>query len=465
MSDVDYLIVGAGAMGMAFADTILSESDATVALVDRRPRPGGHWNDAYPHVRLHQPSAFYGVNSRQLGTNDIDVAGWNEGLSELASGTEVVAYFDQVLRQQFLPTGRARFYPMSQYEGDGTFQSLVTGERTTVSARKVVNAAYMNVTVPSVRPPQYDVADGVTCVPPNDLGKPDVLPSDAVVVIGGGKTAMDAVLFLLEHGVAPEAITWIRPRDSWCLNRARIQPGDQFFELAIGGQERQFRAVAESEDVSDMFARLEAADVLLRIDTEVDPTMYRCATVTVRELEAMRTVTNVVRLGRVQSIDASEIVLAEGAIPTTPGTLHVDCTADGLERRPVVQVYDGDTITLQTIRTCQQVFSAAFLAHVELTYDDDTLKNELAAVVPHPNSHLDWMRTTLGNLTNQGRWSQEAELSTWLATVRLNAFGGARSSAPATTPEGAELMQSLEHFGILAAMKLSEYLGNLDAEL
>ena len=72
MTDVDYLIVGAGAMGMAFADTILTESTASVALVDRRARPGGHWNDAYPHVRLHQPSAFYGVNSRVLGTEAVD---------------------------------------------------------------------------------------------------------------------------------------------------------------------------------------------------------------------------------------------------------------------------------------------------------------------------------------------------------------------------------------------------------
>ena len=54
--DVDYLIIGAGAVGMAFADTLLSETELTVALVDRSHRPGGHWNDAYPFVRLHHPS-------------------------------------------------------------------------------------------------------------------------------------------------------------------------------------------------------------------------------------------------------------------------------------------------------------------------------------------------------------------------------------------------------------------------
>lgn len=96
--EVDYLVVGAGAMGMAFVDTLLTESDKTVAMVDRNARPGGracnsrefwslesltcpgHWITSYDYVRLHQPSAYYGVNSTPLGINEIDRSGWNEGL-------------------------------------------------------------------------------------------------------------------------------------------------------------------------------------------------------------------------------------------------------------------------------------------------------------------------------------------------------------------------------------------------
>ena len=65
--ETDYLVVGAGAAGMAFTDALLEHSDATVTIVDRRHAPGGHWIDAYPYVRLHQPSAFYGVGSVPLG--------------------------------------------------------------------------------------------------------------------------------------------------------------------------------------------------------------------------------------------------------------------------------------------------------------------------------------------------------------------------------------------------------------
>ncbi len=136
MIEVDYLVVGAGAMGLAFADTILTETDATIAIVDRYGRPGGHWNRAYPFVRLHQPSAFYGVNSRPLGSGLIDKIGGNAGLYELGSGAEVLAYFDQLMNQQFLPTGRVQYFPMSEYGRDGTVVSLTSGVARPIAAKK-----------------------------------------------------------------------------------------------------------------------------------------------------------------------------------------------------------------------------------------------------------------------------------------------------------------------------------------
>ena len=97
----DYLVVGAGAMGLAFADEILcSSSDTSVILVDRRAKPGGHWNDAYDFVKLHQPAAFYGVNSEILGS----------GGEDLSSKYEILAYFEKVVKKHE-ETGRLRFYP------------------------------------------------------------------------------------------------------------------------------------------------------------------------------------------------------------------------------------------------------------------------------------------------------------------------------------------------------------------
>jgi cation diffusion facilitator CzcD-associated flavoprotein CzcO len=57
----------------------LVQTDAHITIIDRHAKPGGHWNDAYPFVALHQPSAFYGVNSLELGTHRKDSFGVNQG--------------------------------------------------------------------------------------------------------------------------------------------------------------------------------------------------------------------------------------------------------------------------------------------------------------------------------------------------------------------------------------------------
>ncbi|OMC32864.1 hypothetical protein A5739_09415 [Mycobacterium colombiense] len=50
-------------------------------------------------MRLHQPSAFYGVNSSRLGSDAIDQVGWNRGLFELATAGEICAYYDRIMRK------------------------------------------------------------------------------------------------------------------------------------------------------------------------------------------------------------------------------------------------------------------------------------------------------------------------------------------------------------------------------
>lgn len=419
MIEVDYLVIGAGAMGMAFTDTVLAETGATVAIVDRYGRPGGHWNRAYPFVRLHQPSAFYGVNSRPLGSGLIDTIGGNAGLFELASGAEVLAYFDQLMNQQFLPGGRVRYFPMSTHTENGTVVSLSSGATQAITARKVVDSTYMKVSVPSMRAAPYEVAPGIRCMPPNALTTLEDTPSRWVVV-GAGKTGIDTCLWLLSTGVGPDEITWIVPRDSWMLDRRRIQPGPQFIDATGGAMANQLESLALATSVDDLFARLEAGGQLLRIDRSVRPTMYKCATVTETELETLRQIKDVVRLGHVRSISATEIVLDGGTIPAEPHSAYVDCSADGLAPRPAVPVFEGNRITLQSVRTCQQVFSAAFIGHVEADYEDEAEKNQLCTPVPHPDSDIDWLRTTLGNMANQVRWAADAGLASWLKEARLN---------------------------------------------
>jgi len=245
--ETDYLIIDAGAVGLDFADTLIAETDAHITIVDRHGKPGGHWNDAYSFVSLHQPSAFYGVNSLELGSGRKDTHGANAGLYELASGPEVSSYFDKVMQHKLLPSGRVGYHPMCDYKGDGRFVSLLSGAETRVTVRrKLVDATYYGTSVPSAHTPKYKVADGSWLTTPNALpqlgwgkrGRPGHF-----VIIGAGKTAMDVGVWLLDSGADPASISWVRPRDSWLVNRLHTQPGAEFFDETIGGQADQMEAI------------------------------------------------------------------------------------------------------------------------------------------------------------------------------------------------------------------------------
>lgn len=423
--EADYLVVGAGAMGMAFIDTLISETEARVVVVDRYHQPGGHWTTAYPFVRLHQPSAFYGVNSLRLGSDTIDQIGWNKGLYELATAGEVCAYYDHVMRQRFLPTGRVSYFPMSEYlglhDGEGRFVTMAGTEYTVDVTRRVVDATYMRVMVPSMRPPPYQVAPGIECVAPNEL--PGRGARERYVIVGAGKTGIDTCLWLLGQGIAPDRLTWIMPRDSWLLDRATIQPGSLLAEQIKAAFTAQLRAVRDAESVEDLFARLEDAGALLRIDPAVRPTMYRCATVTRLELEQLRRISDIVRMGHVLRIDADEMVLDDGSVAMDGRALYIDCSADGAEKRPATPIFDTGRITLQSVRGCQQIFSAALVGHVETAYPDDAVKNRLCMPLPHPDTDLDWLRIALADYGNQLRWMEDPDLTAWLAGARLDLFG------------------------------------------
>ena len=122
-------------------------------------------------------------------------------------------------------------------------------------------------------------------------------------------------------------------------------------------------------------------------------------------------------MGRVISIEPDEIVLEQGRLPTGSGELHVDCTADGLAKREVRPVFDGATITLQSLFMCQQVFSSAVIGKVESLDVDEKAKNELCQVVPHPEFSRDFVAASAISMENIGRWGKR--FGRWLRGSRL----------------------------------------------
>ncbi len=459
MLSCDYLVKGAGAMGMAAADVLLAETDAELLIVDRHHRPGGHWNDAYPFVRLHQPSTTYGVNSRPLGSGSKDMVGLNSGLYELASGAEVLAYFDAVMNEHFLPSARVRWLPSHELLEDGRVRSLLSGRVHEVQVRrKTIDATHLNTQVPSTRPPQYAIDEGATVIPPNRLPQVQRKP-DGWVIVGAGKTAMDTIIWLLQQGVEPAALRWIMPRDSWLIDRANTQPAPDFFMEVFGAIAAQLQAVVDATSMADLYHRLEASGQLLRIDPNVEPSKYYCATVSRQELAQLRRVTQVLRLGRVQRIGTHHIVLDQGEIPTTPGTVHVDCSAtaipEGVQQQPVFQ---GSRVVLQMVRACQPVFSAALIAHVEAmlpAVEDEARKNDLCTVAPMPGPGLKWLEMLAANMANQQKWTRDEGIAKWLVASRLDRFSALSRGVGEHEAEKRELLQRIRTLGGLARAKFA----------
>jgi hypothetical protein len=450
--ETDYLVIGTGATAMAFVDTLLDEQpDVTVLMVDRLQSPGGHWNHAYPWVRVHQPSAWYGVASRELASGEKDKVGLNAGLYSMASGAEVLAHFDQVMQQRFLPSGRVRWLPMTDYQAgpDGTHRltSLVGGDVQTVQVRrKVVDGTHARTEVPATHAPRYTVAPGVECIPINELATLGG-PHANYTVVGSGKTGIDACLWLLAHGVAPSRIRWIMPRDAWFMDRANFQPGLENFECNMGYLLNQFSSVVEAATPADLLARLEAKGALLRLDPKVEPTTYRCGTVSRDELTLLRGMANVVRLGRLQAIEPTRIVLDRGTVSAHPHTLYIDCSASAIQPLPGLPVFDGARINLLMVRFCQPLFSAALIAFVESHVEDDASRNALCAVVPSPEVPRDWMRMWAASLSNAGRWRQHPALNAWLMKCRLN---GQAVMARGVSPDDKARMALLHQVSVKA---------------
>lgn len=418
--ETDYLVVGAGAMGMAFTDALIDHADVHVTLVDRRHAAGGHWLDAYPFVQLHQASVFYGVASTVLGDGTVQSSGPEAGLQERARQSQIRAYFDDILHRRFVGSGKVTFLGGSEYRAEGSSHlvtSLVSGETVQVRVRRrVVDATYLSPTIPATTPPPFDVADDVHVVPINELARLTSAPN-GYVIVGSGKTATDGIVWLLSNGVPAERIVWVRPRDPWMLDRAVVQP-DPVVALDLAANTMAAAAVAES--LEDLFLRLEAAGVLLRIDRDVTPTMAKTPTLARWELDLLRTIENVVRLGHIRHVTRREIVLERGSVPLAPGSLVVHCAASGLQYPPLVPIWGPDMIRLQTIRVGFPCFCAALAGYVEATRDDDREKNRLCPPNTLPDDMATWARMQVRGTIAARRYGAEPDVAAWANGCALN---------------------------------------------
>jgi hypothetical protein len=452
---VDYLVVGGGASGIAFTDGLIDHANVRVAIVDRRHGLGGHWLDAYPFVRLHQASQFYGVASTLLGDGRIQQHGPEEGLHERATAPQICSYYERVTSERLLESGRVELFANCEYLGQRRFRSTVSGDEFEVPAScRVVNAHYLSPTIPANTPPPFAIEEGGNVIAVNDLVRIQEAPSQYVIV-GAGKTATDAIVWLLGRGVSPNAVVWVRPRDPWMLNRAVVQPSPSVF---LGMAADTMEAASASTSLGDLFLRLEDAGIMLRVDRTVTPTMARTPTLASWELDLLRTIENVVRRGHLRSVRRGTMRLDEGDVSIARDALVVHCAADGLRVLPPIPIWGCETVTLQPIRTGFPCFGAALAGYVEATRKDDAEKNRLCPPSPYSSSRAEWARMQVAGTNAAQAFGSAPDIKEWASRVPLNP---ARiPPGYASTPALDDALERLNRFTAPGLARLSELAGH-----
>ena len=286
---------------------------------------------------------------------------------------------------------------------------------------RVVDVRFLSPDIPANTPPPFGVAEGARVVTVNDLVNLGDAPGEFVIV-GCGKTATDAVIWLLGKGVAPDAIRWVRPRDPWMLNRAVVQPDPAVYTAMVGDT---MAAAAAATSADDLFVRLEEAGVMLRIDRSATPTMAKTPTLAQWELDLLRQVEDVVRLGHIRHVARDRLVLADGEVAVRKDAVVVHCAAPGLKYPPLVSVWGPDAITVQPIRAGFPCFGSARVGYVEATRRDDAEKNRLCPPTPLPNTPTDWCLMQVLGSRAAAAFGAAPDIKGWADGVALN---------PARTP-------------------------------
>merc|ERR1712008_291252 len=137
-----------------------------------------------------------------------------------------------------------------------------------------------------------------------------------------------------------------------------------------------------------------------------------------------RKVKNVVRIGRIESLENDKIIFKDKSeMPSRKDYLYIDCTSNGLSKRPSIPIFNGKKICLQAISQCQQVYSAAALGAIEARFSvNDELMNKISTPVPHPEYPEDYAKTLMTTMQNQELFGKEGPGLSWQRSSRLDAL-------------------------------------------
>lgn len=312
---------------------------------------------------------------------------------------------------------------LEDVNGLAQVRDLSTGKvREIPVRRKVVDARYQQAAIPATHTPSFRVDPEAAFIPVGELPERS---NDyrRYVVIGGGKTSVDACLWLLDAGVEPDRIRWVRSREAWFNDRAQFQPLEQVGALMEGAAD-EAEAGAKARDVTALLHWLEDAGRFMRLDTGSEPTMYRITMLSRPEFADLQRVSGVIRRGHVRTVGSRSLTFDDGKMTIGRDELVIDRSARGIASPPTVPIFTDRSITLQQVRHGSPTFNAALLAFLEAHRDHDEERNRLAPPNPSPTKPADILMMLVRTWVAAERWRREPDVKHWISHSRLNLTRG-----------------------------------------
>ena len=146
--------------------------------------------------------------------------------------------------------------------------------------------------------------------------------------------------------------------------------------------------------------------------------MAKVPTLATWELDRLRSIDRVVRLGHIRHVEPGRLVLADGEVAIAPDAVVVHCAASGLRYPPLVPIWGRQAITVQPIRLGFACFGAALAGYVEATIEDVAFKNRLCPPSPFSDTPSDWARQQV--LGARASFTSETHIRDWAEGVSLN---------------------------------------------
>ena len=136
---------------------------------------------------------------------------------------------------------------------------------------------------------------------------------------------------------------------------------------------------------------------------------------TVPEVESLRSIENVIRLGHLVSVGNDELSFERGTVPNDGGQVFVDCSAPGLGKAHARPIFEPERITLQCVSSAFPTFNAAVIGFIEATRSDDhEAKASLTPTNRYPDTANDWIPNMRGQIQSLDLWNAQPDLAAWL---------------------------------------------------